>query len=153
MKSTICVGMLLSGMLLSIYSSGQGKSNHSFTQKENMSVLNQTAKEKEFISLVYLPLQYETADAQIVRPEWNILLDKWKADNTYVTSFVYPVKGYLVVGPEKTVQEGSLTAGKLKLISSLILKAADYEEALSLAKTFPVLKQGGTIEVREVQPR
>lgn len=108
---------------------------------------------KDFILLVYLPLDYGTEDAKEVRPDWDRLLERWKTEGIYVTSFVYPVKGYLISGQEKVISEGSLVSDSLRLISSLIIKAPDYEEAVALASNCPVLAQGGTVEVREVQPR
>ncbi|WP_119079382.1 hypothetical protein [Chitinophaga alhagiae] len=56
-------------------------------------------------------------------------------------------------GPQKTVKEDSLVSGSLRLISNIVIRAADFEAALRLAKSCPVLEQGGTIEAREIQPR
>ena len=114
---------------------------------------NQTTDTKEYILLVRLPLAYGPDDAGAVRGQWNALLDKWKADGTYVTSFVYPNEGYLVTGPEKSITKEGVTSNNFKLVSNMILKAAHYEAALELAKKCPVLQQGGMIEVREIQPR
>jgi steroid delta-isomerase-like uncharacterized protein len=40
----------------------------------------------------------------------------------------------------------------LRVISSIVVKALNFEAALALAKKCPILEQGGTVEVREVQP-
>lgn len=148
--------MLLTGMLPGLlHPSRFAQANHSLTtQKENaMEKINELKETKEYILLVYVPLEYDTEKAKEVREEWNQLLDEWKSHDIYVTSFVYPVKGYLISGPQKTTTEGSLTADERKLVSSIIINAAGYEDALSIAKSCPVLKQGATVEVREVQPR
>ena len=114
---------------------------------------NQSTALKEYILLVRLPLDYGPEKAKEVREQWNMLLEKWKANGTYVISFVYPTDGYLVTGSEKSVTNEGVIANNFKLVSNIILKAANYEAALELAKKCPVLEQGGMIEVREIQPR
>lgn len=114
---------------------------------------NQNDGLKEFILLVRLPLNYGPDKAKEVREQWNTLLDKWKENGTYVTSFVYPNDGYLVAGSEKMVTNESVVSNNFKLVSNMILRAANYEAALELAKKCPVLEQDGTIEIREIQPR
>lgn len=114
---------------------------------------NQINEFKEYILLVRLPLNYGPDKAKEVREKWNTLLDKWKENGPYVTSFVYPNDGYLVTGSEKSVTNEGVVSNNFKLVSNMILKAANYEAALELAKKCPVLEQGGMIEVREIQPR
>jgi hypothetical protein len=114
---------------------------------------NQNDELKEFILLVHLPLNYGPDKAKEVREQWNALLNKWKENGTYVTSFVYPNDGYLVTGSQKTVTNESVVCNNFKLVSNMILKAANYAAALELAKKCPVLVQDGTIEIREIQPR
>ena len=88
-----------------------------------------------------------------MREHWNTLLDTWKANGTYITSFVYPNDGYLVTGSEKFITNEGVVSNNFKLVSNMILRATSYEAALELAKKCPVLEQGGMIEVREIQPR
>ena len=114
---------------------------------------NQISEFKEYILLVRLPLNYGADQAKEVREKWNTLLDKWKANGIYVTSFVYPNDGYLVTGSEKFVTNEAVISNNFKLVSNMILRAVNYEAALELAKKCPVLEQGGMIEVREIQPR
>lgn len=114
---------------------------------------NQIDEFKEYILLVRVPLNYGPEQAKEVREQWNMLLDKWKAKGTYVTSFVYPNEGYLVTGSEKSVTKEAVISNNFKLVSNMILRAVNYEAALELAKECPVLEQGGMIEVKEVQPR
>lgn len=114
---------------------------------------NEEVELKEYILLVRLPLNYGPDDAKAVRGQWNSLLDKWKGDRTYITSFVYPNDGYIVQGADKSVTNRTVVSDNYKLVSNLILRAVDYEQAVELAKMCPVLQQGGMIEVREIQPR
>lgn len=113
---------------------------------------NQITEFKNYILLVYLPLNYGPDNAKEVRSQWNALLEKWKAEGTYNTSFVYPNDGYLVTGSGKSVAHGGVVSNNFKLVSNIILRAANHEGALALAKSCPVLEQGGMIEVREIQP-
>jgi hypothetical protein len=159
MKSALNISVFLLGNIvgqLNLLCFAQEKTNHSSNKINENSILkdtNTTKKVKDYILLVYLPLDYGPEQAKNVREDWNKLLDHWKTDDTYIASYVYPVKGYLVSGPQKTVKEESLASNNLRLVSNIIIRAADYDEALSLAKKCPVLKQGATVEVREVQPR
>jgi uncharacterized protein YciI len=140
-------------LLLHTHVFSQVATNQSSTLKKEIKMDNQINEFKEYILLVRLPLNYEPENAKEVREQWNTLLEKWKADGTYVTSFVYPNDGYLVTGSEKSVTREGVVSNNFKLVSNMILRAANYEAALELAKQCPVLKQGGMIEVREIQPR
>ena len=155
MKLINKIGFFLPGLLLfnaPLFS--QVKSNPSLTNsKKETAMENQNTELKEYILLVRVPFNYGSDNAKEVRELWNTLLEKWKADGTYVTSFVYPNDGYLVAGAEKSVTNESVVSNHLKLVSNLILRAANYEAALELSKNCPVLAQGGMIEVREIQPR
>jgi len=107
---------------------------------------------KEYILLVRLPVNYSAADAAAVRGKWTALTDRWKAANIFITSFVFPAEGY-VVSPDKTAKKASVVSDDVKMVSSIVVHAASIEDALVLAQECPVLEQGGTIEVREVQLR
>jgi steroid delta-isomerase-like uncharacterized protein len=155
MKSIINIGFFLSGLLLiNAQVLAQVKNNQTLIQpKKETKMKNESAEFKEYILLVHLPLNYGPDQAQEVREHWSRLLDQWKANGTYVTSFVYPNDGSLVKGPEKTITNEGITYDNFRLVSNLILRATNYEAALELAKNCPVLQQGGMIEVREIQPR
>ena len=130
--------MLLTG----IVAFAQAKSNQ----------LIKTEKMKKYILLIRLPLNYGPEQASAVRARWTALTDQWKADGIFVTSFVFPSESYVVSGNGNVANEEVIANG-LRVISCLIIKASNFEEALLLAKKCPILGQGGTVEVREVQPR
>lgn len=121
-----------------------------FTQPESTPV--KTKNMNEYILLIRLPLPYGPEEAAAVRPRWNALTDQWKADGIFVTSFIFPSVGYVLSGNDKAVKE-QVVSNNLRVISNIVIKAADMETAVSLAKKCPILEQGGTVEVREVQPR
>jgi hypothetical protein len=108
---------------------------------------------KEFILFVRVPVTYTTEQAKAVNPEWNLVTDKWKADGIFVTSFVCPGDSYVISGAEKSVKNEPVIADNLRVVSNIILLAENVEDAIELAKVCPVLKYGGSIEVRAVQPR
>lgn len=127
------------------------KFNH--LHKKEAKMETQTTEFKDYILLVHLPVDYGPDNAKEVRVQWNALLEKWKIDGAYVTSFVYPNDGYLVTGSETPVTNEDVLSNHFKLVSNVILRVANFEAALASAKSCPVLEQGGVIEVREIQPR
>lgn len=152
MKAIINISLALAVSLMCISARSQATGNQSFTKtKQEVKMENQEMK--EFILLVRVPQNYGSEQAIEVRSKWNALLEKWKANGTYITSFVYPNDGYLVTGSTKTITKEGVVSNNFKLVSNMILKAANYEAALELAKECPVLEQDGMIEVREIQPR
>lgn len=109
---------------------------------------------KEFILIVRVPEAYSKDDATAVRPQWNALTDQWKAEGIFITSYIFPNPGYVVLDAQKnSKKEYVTTSGGLKEVSNIIVHAADLEQALNLAKRCPVLEQGGSVEVRELQVR
>ena len=120
------------------------KSNSEITKSNNM---------KEFSLLVRVPLTYTPEQAKAVNPKWNALLDKWKADNTYIISFAFPGDSYVVSGSEKSIKKESVISDNLRVVSNLFISAASIESAIELAKDIPILEFGGTVEVREIPKR
>lgn len=106
----------------------------------------------KYILLIHLPLNYGADQASEVRMQWNNLTDQWKSEGVFVTSFVFPGESY-VVSHNGDVVNKQIISDNMATISSIVLHAADFEAALKLAQKCPVLKQGGTVEVREVVPR
>lgn len=123
-------------------------------QSNAKSLINQNQNNmKEFILLNRVPLNYGPEDAKTVIALWNALTDKWKANDIFVSSFVFPREGYVVSGSAKKVTKETVAANNLKMVSCIIIRATDFEHALELAKACPILEQGGSVEVSEVQAR
>lgn len=108
---------------------------------------------KEFLLLIRLPLSYGPTQAQAVKAQWTILTDQWKKDRIFVTSFIAPPDGYVVTGKDKNVTTKSIVSDDTNVISNIIIKATDIEQATKLAQLCPILNQDGTVEIREIQPR
>ena len=108
---------------------------------------------KEFILLNRVPAGYGAAEANAVREKWNLVTDKWKADNVFVSSFIFPGTGHVVSGDERSVKKDVVLSNNLRMVSTIIVRAADIDAAVALSKSCPILEQGGMVEVNEIQPR
>ena len=105
---------------------------------------------KEFSLLVRVPVSYTPEQVKAAGPRWDALLDKWKADSIYITSFPFPGEGYIVSGAEKSITKGAVVSDSLRVVSNLFIRAINIERAVDLAKACPILDFGGSVEVREV---
>lgn len=110
-------------------------------------------KMKEFILLVRVPLTYTREKAEEVNPKWEIVLRNWKAENVFVTSFAFPQESYVLSGADRSVKKESVVSQNLRVVSSIILRAGNLENAVELAKVCPILEHGGTVEIREIVSR
>lgn len=108
---------------------------------------------KEFMLLVRVPLSYTSELAKAVGPQWDKVLENWKADDVYVTSFPFPPEGFSINGADRSVKKEWIVADNRKVVSAIVLRAATFEDALELAKVCPVLDHDGSVEVREIMPR
>ncbi|MES2373792.1 MAG: hypothetical protein V4557_14525 [Bacteroidota bacterium] len=145
MKSMILAGIIC---LTTISFKTYAQANTSQSQTE----IKKTTKMKEFILVVRLPVAY-TKQLPEVNEKWAKLLQKWKADNVYVISFVFPAEGYILSGPEITTKKEFVVANNTRVVSTIVLLATDMEAAIELARACPIFGFGGTVEVREVPQR
>ena len=106
---------------------------------------------KEFILINRVPVSYSADDAKSVTALWNALTDQWKADGIFVSSFVFPSQGFVISDAGATKE--TINSKGLKIVSTIIMKAAGYEEIIQLAKKCPILQQQGTVEVVETMLR
>ena len=58
--------------------------------------------------------------------------------------------GKLISGANKKVTDGPYTEGKEIVGGFFIIKAADYDEAVTIAKDCPDYEYGGSVQVRQV---
>lgn len=108
---------------------------------------------KEYILINRVPANYDRNDAQKINEAWSILTNKWKENEIFISSFVFPNEGYEVSESDRVIIKGYVLTNKLKVVSVIAIKASDFETAVELAKACPILDQLGTIEIREVIPR
>lgn len=95
-----------------------------------------------FVVLVRVPANYSNELAKSVHPQWVQTIEDWKASGHYVTSFAFP--GTAETFPAQT------TTDSMRLVSNIVLRAENKAQAMELAKACPVLKYGGSVEVREI---
>ncbi|WPQ63535.1 hypothetical protein SIO70_01480 [Chitinophaga sancti] len=98
---------------------------------------------KAFVVLVKVPLTYTTEQAKAVNPQWEKAIADWKASGHYITSFAYP-------GESKVIAQQETSKENLRQVSSILLRAENIDEAMVLAQSCPILKYGGSVEIREI---
>ena len=108
---------------------------------------------KEFMLLVRVPLSYSSELAKAVGPQWDKVLENWKAADVYVTSFPFPPEGFSITGADRAIKKEWIIADNRKVVSAIVLRAVSIEDALELAKVCPVLDHEGSVEVREIMQR
>ena len=109
---------------------------------------------KEFILLIRLGTTPFTAEqTALLQQKWGKLTTTLRAENKFADGYVFSGEGYTLRGsdevtvtPEIMLEDGRQAAGMV------VIKAADMEEALQIARQCPPLAFGGTVEVRERQP-
>lgn len=146
MKIKTCTLFGIISLILICHSS-YAQINSSKTKTEKL------IRMKEFSLLVRVPLVYSNEQAKAVNPAWEKVIEKWKRDGVYIYSFAFPGESYVVAGAEKSIRKEAVVASNLRVVSNIMLRAASVENALELAKDCPVLKYGGSVEVREIPSR
>lgn len=107
---------------------------------------------KEYVLLIRLKENpYTPEEFKIVNERWANIVGQWKADGRFVTSFIFPSESYVLSGSARNLKKESVVHENLRVVSSIVLRAASFEEITELAKVAPVLDYGGTVEIREVQ--
>jgi hypothetical protein len=108
---------------------------------------------KEYMLIIRVPVNYSPEDAKSVTVLWDKLTDEWKAGGSFVTSFVFPSAGFVISDDGSTAGRETVVSNGLKIVSTIVLRAADYEEVIEKAKYCPILKQNGKVEVAEIMAR
>ncbi|HVD99030.1 MAG TPA: hypothetical protein VNB90_12560 [Cytophagaceae bacterium] len=108
---------------------------------------------KEYSFIVRVPVTYSREQVAAANEQWKQLMMQWKKDSIYITSFPFPGESYVVVGKDKLVKKETIVSEDRIVVSAIFLRAENFEKALELAKTFPVLIYDGSVEVREIKTR
>jgi len=82
--------------------------------------------------------------------KWMAWIDKLSKDEKYVAGEPLLPGGKLISGANKKVTDGPYTEGKEIVGGFFIIKAADYDEAVTIAKDCPDYEYGGSVQVRQV---
>src|SRR5215203_3817922 len=111
---------------------------------------SKSKKMKQFSLLIRVPNSYNSEQAKTVNPQWDKLIEKWKAEGVYILSFAFPGESYTVSGTEKKIKKETVLSDNLKVVSNIVIQAENIERALELSKSCPILLYGGTVETREI---
>jgi hypothetical protein len=106
---------------------------------------------KEYILINRVPADYSLEDAKSVSALWNVLTDEWKTEGIFVTSFIFPSKGFVISDGGASVVKENIFNNGFKIVSTIILKASSYDELIEKAKKCPILQQQGMVEVVELK--
>jgi hypothetical protein len=82
--------------------------------------------------------------------KWMAWIDKLSKAGKYVAGEPLLPGGKLVNGKDKKVTDGPYTEGKEIVGGFFIINAADYNEAVTIAKDCPDYEYGGSVQVRQV---
>jgi hypothetical protein len=82
--------------------------------------------------------------------KWMAWIDQLSKVDKYVAGEPLLPGGKLISGANKKVTDGPNTEGKEIVGGFFIIKAADYDEAVTIAKDCPDYEYGGSVQVRQV---
>jgi len=111
---------------------------------------------KEFLLLFRggdaLPPEPTQEEKQAHSQDWMQWMGGLAEQGKFVAAQPLNATGKQVAGLNKSVTDGPFMEGKEMVGGYLICRAADYEEAVEIAKGCPKLKaDSGQVEVREIQ--
>jgi hypothetical protein len=96
----------------------------------------------------YQPSEQELAE---MHQNWGAYFGQLAQQGTMVSTHQLGFEG-AQVHADASVVEGIYIAEKNTLGGNLIVNAPDLKHAIKIAKQSPILKMGGTVEVRSIQP-
>jgi hypothetical protein len=98
------------------------------------------------------PTAFPSAEAmQAHMGKWIAWVEKLKKSGVYASGEPLLPGGKLVGGAAKTVTDGPFTEGKEVVGGYFVIKAKDFDEAVSITKEgYPDFQLGGTVQVRQV---
>ena len=80
--------------------------------------------------------------------EWKVWMDALAADGTLLAGEPLTNEGYVIDG--SIVTDGPFAEGKELVGGYLLIDANDFAAANEVGKGCPILKTGGTVEVRQI---
>ena len=122
-----------------------------FAQTSTVNAQSKNSQMKQFSLVVRVPVTYTSEQARNTAPLWDKTVEEWKAKGAYILSFAFPGESYTISGSGKEVNNKAVISDNLRVVSNIVLQAADKDEAVELAKACPILAHGGSVEVREIQ--
>lgn len=121
-----------------------------FAQAGTAAIQSKNNQMKQFSLLVRVPVTYTTEQARLTGPLWDKTVEEWKAKGVYILSFAFPGESYTVSDAGKEIKKEAVISNNLRVVSNIVLQAADKDQAIELAKACPILAHGGSVEIREI---
>jgi hypothetical protein len=90
---------------------------------------------------------------QINTEKWGKLIQHWTEQGYFVGSSLITQEGFVLSGSDRKVDQGFIADADFRVVSIIRIAVSSIDEAVELARACPVLDYGGTVEIREVQPR
>ena len=109
---------------------------------------------KEYVLILHMRTTLQTdEELNNLRKKWGAVIPTWRQQGIYVSSNILFQKGAVLSGIERTIETGAIERDGLMVGGTVNIMAASLEAAVELAKACPPLDLGGSVEVREMQPR
>lgn len=96
----------------------------------------------------YRPTTEEMAQ---MKEDWGGFIGNIALSEKLVSTYQLGFEGKLVT-PDKTVSDGMLISDNKTVSGNMVVKANSLEEATEMAKGSPILKMGGSVEIRSINP-
>ena len=142
MKPLLFITSLLLGMQLSAQHNTTANPISPTTQNKTM---------RKFILIMRVNAARVTPEqAKDIHDGWDALVPAWKAKGIYLQGNPIVADGMVVTA--KGAEKGAIYAETGRVVSVITIQAADMEDAVALARQTPLLKYGGSAEVRELPP-
>lgn len=96
----------------------------------------------------YRPTEEDIAKMQ---EQWGSFIGNIAISEKLVSTYRLGFEGKSIQ-PDSSVTDGLLIAEEKIVSGNMVVKANSLDEATELAKDCPVLKMGGTVEIRSITP-
>ncbi|MFK7813103.1 MAG: YciI family protein [Maribacter sp.] len=96
----------------------------------------------------YQPTEIEMAQ---MKEQWGNFIGNIAIKEKLVSTYQLGFEGKQI-SADLSVSEGILISENKTLGGNMVVKANSLEEAITMAKDCPILKMGGTVEVRTITP-
>ena len=96
---------------------------------------------------------FQPTEAQIneMHQQWGAFIGNIAIQEKLVSTHQLGFEGVQIM-PDETVVDGFNISNKQMLSGNMIVNASTFDEAVAMAKNCPILRMGGTVEVRNILP-
>jgi hypothetical protein len=108
---------------------------------------------KQYMLIVRYRMDVPAPDAETMKANgqhWGEFIGKLAQSGKLVSGLRPEQAGRTISGKDKTVQESAYMGDKAVVSSFFVIKAADLDEATTIAKQCPIYELGGSVEIRGI---